>query len=183
MAYAGQVIHNPFTFETITFLRTAANTGGRMLQLECRVAPGGGLKIPAHMHPFQEQRFYIKTGLMALELNRQHRLCRERDKVIILPGQFYNWSNRGGDDLCFVAEYVPAGQWEDIFESTFELARRKAIGQRISLLLGAAVLTTHYKNHLVLAGMPAPLQKMMFGLLALAGRAAGYKSVYRYGMN
>jgi hypothetical protein len=62
MAQVGQSIHNPWTQETITVLKTAVDSGGELLRLRCCVEPGGGLKIPPHMHPFQQQSFEVRSG-------------------------------------------------------------------------------------------------------------------------
>ena len=179
MAYAGQTIHNPQTGETITFLQTVAETNGKLLQLECRVAPGRGLKIPAHMHPIQEQRFLVKTGKMKFELDRAERMLGPGDRMTVPARVFYNWRAEGPEELRFEAEYEPAGHWEDIFESTFELARRAA-GKPYNQLLAVAVMMDHFKDHLVIAGPPPFVQRAMFSILGAVGRAVGYQAIYRY---
>ncbi len=180
MAYVGQTIHNPQTGETITFLQTAAESNGKLLRLECCVASGRGLKIPPHMHPIQEQHFLVKKGKMRFWLAREERLLRPGDRMTVPMRKFYNWRAEGLEELCFEAEYEPAGHWEDIFESTFELARRAAAGKRYFQLLAGAVMMTHFKDHLVIAGPPLFVQRAMFSILAVVGRAMGYQPIYHY---
>lgn len=181
MAHAGQTIVNPQSGETITFLQTSADTGGKLLQLECRVAPGRGLKIPPHMHPFQTQRFRVKSGAMEFLLGDQKQLLKAGDRITVPPKVYYNWSTFANEELVFVAEYEPAGHWEDIFESTFELARRAAAGQRINQFLASAVIMKHFPDQLRIKGMPAFVQDAVFSLSSVIGKLLGYKPVYRYG--
>ncbi len=41
MAYAGQTITNAVSGERITFIRTSADTGGEVLEVELELAPDG----------------------------------------------------------------------------------------------------------------------------------------------
>src|SRR3954468_1752186 len=60
MAYAGQTIENPVSGERITFIRTAADTDGELLEIELELSPDGA--VPgAHVHPEQEERFEVQV--------------------------------------------------------------------------------------------------------------------------
>jgi mannose-6-phosphate isomerase-like protein (cupin superfamily) len=181
MARKNQIIENATTGEKIQFLQTAADTNGSLLQLECWIEPGGGLKIPPHMHPFQDQRFDIKAGRVKFNVgNSPERILESGDQITVPQGIFYNWRAIGNDPLDFVAEYRPAGHWEDLFESTFELARQHREGKRINMLVATAVMMTAFPDHLVIAGPPRFAQKLMFRLLAIIGKWQGYKPSYEY---
>ena len=67
MAYKGQKINNPVSGETITFKRTSAGTGGRLLEIELELTPDG--KVPGmHVHPSQEERFEVLEGKMKFRM-------------------------------------------------------------------------------------------------------------------
>ena len=56
MAYTGQIVDNPVSGERIIFRRTAADTGGELLEIDLELAPDG--HVPGkHVHPVQEERF------------------------------------------------------------------------------------------------------------------------------
>src|SRR3981081_3252677 len=61
MAYSGQIIENPVSGERITFRKTAADTGGELLEFDIELTPDG--HVPGmHVHPAQEGRFGIVSG-------------------------------------------------------------------------------------------------------------------------
>jgi hypothetical protein len=49
MAHVGQTLEHPLTGERLTFLETAASTGGEKLRIAVEMAPGGALSGP-HLH-------------------------------------------------------------------------------------------------------------------------------------
>ena len=58
MIRAGDTLVNPVSGETITFVETAAETGGDYTVIECAVRPGGGVPM-AHVHPNQSETFEV----------------------------------------------------------------------------------------------------------------------------
>jgi quercetin dioxygenase-like cupin family protein len=67
MAYTGQTIENPVSGERITFLQTARDTAGELLEFELELSPDG--HVPgAHVHPEQEERFHVLEGTMKFRL-------------------------------------------------------------------------------------------------------------------
>ena len=78
MAYAGQTIENPVSGEKITFIQTAADTDGELLEIELELSPDGA--VPgAHIHPEQEERFEIVEGTMAFRMGLK--------KIVAGPGE------------------------------------------------------------------------------------------------
>ena len=60
MAHAGQEIHGPDGFR-LRLLRTGAETGGEVLEMEASYA-GTGRMPPEHLHPRQAERFEVLEG-------------------------------------------------------------------------------------------------------------------------
>ena len=61
MIAPGQTLVNEITGETITFIETAAETGGAFTLIEVVLAPGGGVPM-AHVHPNQSETFEVVDG-------------------------------------------------------------------------------------------------------------------------
>ncbi len=72
MARRGLTLTDPTTGQTITFVRTAADTGGELLELESSYKPGGQ-KPPAHRHPAQDERFEVLSGELQVRVGRKAR--------------------------------------------------------------------------------------------------------------
>src|SRR5260370_40477234 len=70
MAFTGQILENPISGERFIFSQTAADTGGELVAVEFHVHPDG--KVPgAHVHPVQEERFEVVSGVMKFKLGRK----------------------------------------------------------------------------------------------------------------
>ena len=65
MARAGDVLENPATGERLTFLRTAADTGGDVLEYELEFVPRG-FAVRNHLHPRQEERHEVLEGSLGI---------------------------------------------------------------------------------------------------------------------
>ena len=60
MPHAGQEIEGPGGFR-LRLIRTAAETGGELLEMEATYRGGGALP-PEHLHPSQVERFTVLEG-------------------------------------------------------------------------------------------------------------------------
>lgn len=60
MAHAGQEFHGPDGYR-LRLVRTAAETGGEVLEMEATYG-GGGWMPPEHLHPRQAERFEVLEG-------------------------------------------------------------------------------------------------------------------------
>jgi len=60
MPHAGQEIHGQGGFRLL-LVRTAAETGGEVLEMEATYSGAGGLP-PEHLHPMQDERFEVLEG-------------------------------------------------------------------------------------------------------------------------
>src|SRR6266496_573246 len=65
MARAGDVLANPATGERLVFLRTAAETGGELLEYELEFVPRG-FAARDHLHPRQAERHEVLEGSFGL---------------------------------------------------------------------------------------------------------------------
>jgi quercetin dioxygenase-like cupin family protein len=122
MAFRGQVLDNPVSGERITFRATRADTGGDLLAVDLELAPDG--HVPgAHVHPHQEERFEILSGVIKFKRGLKTVVAHQGDVVVVPPGTVHRFSN-GGSELARVrVEVRPALRMEELFETTVALAR------------------------------------------------------------
>lgn len=182
MAKAGDRMVSAETGETFIFVKTAADTDGQLLVVDLEVAPGGGAKAaPMHIHPKQEERFYITQGTMQLTLNGVDSLHGPDSYLVIPAGMPHTWRNGGSDELRFRVELEPAGQMEKLFEALCIASKQGKLSAdgKVSPVRMAVYLAA-YPDNMLLAGIPVRLQKMMFVVLALFGRLMGLRTDQRY---
>ncbi|MDX6475297.1 MAG: hypothetical protein QOH95_808, partial [Gaiellaceae bacterium] len=119
MATAGQCVVNAATGERVTFVNTAADTGGRLLELEL-VWTRPGQRAPAHVHPEMEERFEVLSGTGAFKVGDEpERTAGPGEVVTVPPGTAHLGWNPTDDEVRLRVEFRPALRWEDFVVRLF----------------------------------------------------------------
>jgi quercetin dioxygenase-like cupin family protein len=118
MASAGETVVNPATGERVTFVKTAADTGGELLELEL-VWPRPGQRAPAHVHPEMEERYEVLEGAAAFRIGDEERTARAGDIVTVSPGTTHLAWNPTADPVRLKVEFRPALRWEEFVVRLF----------------------------------------------------------------
>jgi quercetin dioxygenase-like cupin family protein len=140
MAQAGQIIHNPVSGERITFLQTAADTDGELLEFELELTADG--RVPgAHVHPEQEERFHVLEGTMRFRLGGRTIVAQAGESVVVPARRVHKFANDGDGPARARVEVVPALDMEELLCTTAELA---------------------HEGHVMRSGMPKPLHLALF---------------------
>ena len=82
MADVGQTIEHPLSGERLTFLETAATTGGDLLKISIEMAPGGILGA-AHIHPRAQEEFEVLGGRIQPKASGKTRVADPGEKIIV----------------------------------------------------------------------------------------------------
>jgi mannose-6-phosphate isomerase-like protein (cupin superfamily) len=174
MARPGEVIRNPATGETVTFLVTAAESEGRLLQLEMTAEKAAA---PRHQHPGLRERWELREGTVHFELGGAERLLGAPAELAIPPGTPHRfWSDR---PLRTVVSYEPAGRFEDFLETIYALAAAgKTDSKGQPNPLRAAVIASEHLADYALPWPSVSTQRVLFALLAPLGRLLGYRARY-----
>lgn len=172
MARTGDSIYNTVTKEYITFLRTTEETGGELLEFECRVAPDG-IPLPPHVHETQEERFEVISGTLGVMLDGKKYELRAGDGVVLPARVKHQWWNAGETEVAFRVEAEPARNLEAVLEANAGLAasgllNKRAMPKNPFLLVGMGRLGETY-----LPGIPIWMQKVGLSMAATMGRALG----------
>jgi mannose-6-phosphate isomerase-like protein (cupin superfamily) len=173
-ARAGQVIHNPATGETVTFLVTAAGSGGRLLRVDMTAERSSA---PTHLHPKMTETWDLKEGTLHLEVRGQEHVLEGPARHTVpaaAPHRF--WSD---GPIHTVTDFEPALRFEDFLVTIYSLAAAgKTNKQGMPNLLRSAVIAQAYRDEYALPFPPLPVQRVLFALLAPLGRLLGYKPTY-----
>jgi quercetin dioxygenase-like cupin family protein len=174
----GDTIVNPVTGERILFRKTARETGGEAVILECFVQPTGFVAA-AHVHPGQEERFEILRGAVGFRVGREERVAGPGERLTVPAGTAHSFWNAGDEEAHFVCEVRPALQFEQLLETMFALAadgrtNRKGMPNPLRL----AVIARAHFDTVQLPFPPAWMQRFGLALGAPLGRLLGYRSTY-----
>src|SRR4051794_32308604 len=119
MARSGEIVTNPATGERVTFVRTAADTGGELLELEL-TWPRPGRRAPAHVHPEMEERYEVLQGSAAFRIGDQpEQTAAKGQTVTVPPGTTHEAWNPSEQPVRLRVEFRPALRWEEFVARLF----------------------------------------------------------------
>ena len=128
MAKPGDVLENPFTGQTLVFLRTAADTGGELLEVESTWA-GEGQEPPEHHHPQQEEHFEVLEGELRARIGDEVRTVRAGEMFEVPAGTPHSMWNPGPGPARALWQTRPALRTEGFFELVWGLAQKAHNGE------------------------------------------------------
>jgi mannose-6-phosphate isomerase-like protein (cupin superfamily) len=178
MAYAGQSITNPVSGETITFIRTAADTDGAALEIELELTPDG--RVPGmHVHPHQQERFEVLEGTMTFKLGRKTITAGPGEVVVVAKRSAHKFAN-GGDGIARARVTVtPALRMEELFETACALAEEgKTMRTGMPKPVHLALFVREFRDEVHAPFPPAWMQRASLAPLALIGKARGHAERY-----
>lgn len=182
MVKAGDTLHNPLSGETFIILKTAADTQGALFQMETRVPVNGGTHVPPHLHPAHTMRLTIVRGAMKFWMGKpeSEKICTTGAKLTISTHTPYHWTITGNDELRFVTEFEPAGEWEHLFESMSAIGRAATRGgaKRLNPVLASMSVLNRRRDHMYFSVMPVSMQKVLFAGVAFIAKLFGYADDY-----
>jgi quercetin dioxygenase-like cupin family protein len=178
MAYAGQTISNPVSGERITFMQTARDTGGELLEFELELTPDG--RVPgAHVHPAQEERFHVLDGTMKFRRGLRRIVATAGDTVIVPAGTVHKFANAGDDVARCRVEVVPALDMEQLLETTVELAiEGNVMRSGMPKPLHLALFVGRFRREVRAPFPPAFVVRALMAPLAALARARGHAERY-----
>jgi mannose-6-phosphate isomerase-like protein (cupin superfamily) len=174
MAHAGEVIENPTTGETVTFLVTASESEGTLLRLEMTSSQASA---PAHQHPRLTERWDLQEGTARVHVGGAEQVLVAPAKLEFPRGTAHDFRTDG--PIRVTVDYEPAGGFESFLETIYALARDgKTDAKGMPNLLQSAVIARAHLDDYALANVPVWLQRILFAVLAPIGRLLGYRARY-----
>ena len=176
MARAGQVIRNPATGETLTFVVTSADSDGNVLRIDVTAEPHKE-GPPLHVHRAFLERHHLQAGRMRFTLRGEAHVVEAPARFEIPRGAPHTFRVDGDEPARTVVDHEPAGTYERFLEKMYGLAvEGKTDTRGVPNILQAAVVGRGHLDDFSLARPPYVLQRALFAVLAPLGRLAGYRS-------
>ena len=169
---------NAASGETLTFVETAADTGGEYTVVECAVRPGGGVPM-AHVHPNQSETFEVLEGQLSLKAGRDKLVAQAGDVVTVSPGTVHKFWNASDSIVRFRCTVTPALNFEAFLETICALGADGKLSKRgLPTPLRLAVIANATFDDSRAPYIPAWMQKAGLAVGAALGRLAGYEPTY-----
>lgn len=178
MTQPGQSIQNPVSGERITFLRTAADTDGELLEFELELAADG--RVPgAHVHPVQEERFHVLEGTMKFRLGLRTIIASAGESVVVPARRMHKFSNHGQQSARARVEVVPALNMEELLRTTVQLAHEGNVtSSGMPKPLHLALFVRRFRREVRAPFPPSWVVQAAMAPLAALARARGHAARY-----
>lgn len=175
---AGETIENPVTGERVTFLRTAGDTGGELVEIEVAIDPDGAVAA-AHVHPYQSERFEVLEGTLEFRRGREKVVAGPGAVVTVPAGAVHSFRNAGETTARFRCEVRPALQFERFLQTMFGLAAAGRTNKKgMPSPLRLAVIANAHFDDVRLPYVPAFAQKAALVTGSAVGRLAGFRPAF-----
>ena len=173
------VIINPLSGEQITIRATAQDTGGRVLEWELLLAPGG--KVPSrHAHPEQEECFTVLAGRMRFLVGGRRVTVGPGDTVRVPPGTVHHFANASARPARVAVQTSPALKMQDLLETAAALAQEQhAAARRRPRPLELALFMRDFEREVRAPYLPAALVAAVVRPAAWLARRCGLDVRYR----
>jgi quercetin dioxygenase-like cupin family protein len=130
----GREVVNQATGERIRFLRTAAETGGELLEME-DLWPRADHTVAEHAHPAMEERWQVLEGRVRFEIDGRQTIAGPGDVAVAPAGARHASVNIGGGPALLRIEMRPALRWEEFVRRLFAATGDGSGASRIAALL------------------------------------------------
>lgn len=115
-------IYNPIQKDTVTFLKTAADTNGECTLVEVELADGGGVGL--HYHKTYAEAFECLEGEVQVQLGKTIHKLQPGQSATAAPNINHLFRNRSGKPCRFRVELRPASRgFEQSLQIGYGLAR------------------------------------------------------------
>ena len=125
MARNGDEVVNPATGERVVFLRTAAETGGELLEMENVWTRADHATAP-HIHPGMSETWEVMSGRARFLIGDEELLAEPGDVVVAPPGVRHRAWNESGGETRLRITMRPALRWEEFVVRMFADPARAA---------------------------------------------------------
>jgi len=173
------VIANPLSGERITISATAEQTGGRVLEWELVLAPGG--RVPStHAHPEQEEVFSVREGRMRFRVGGRRITAGPGDTVRIPPGTVHHFANAGREAARIAVQTRPALGMQELLETAAALAQdQHAAARKLPRLVDLALFMNDFEREVRAPYLPPALVRAVIRPAAWLARRARLDGRYR----
>lgn len=179
MAYTNKRVHNRVTGQAITFVRTASDSNGRLLEMVATYGPQSTEPL-AHYHPRQAEDFEVLSGELCVRLDGKLITLHKGDKIHIAPNQVHSMWNGSHNPTQVNWQVQPAMDTEFLLETITGLANDGKVDQKGSpSLLQTALTGNKFSDVLRFAKPPFLVQKILFTLLTPVAYLMGLRATYQ----
>ena len=178
MAYRLKSITNHQSGQSIRFLKTAKDTGGKLLEMESFFQPRSTEPV-AHYHPIQEENFTVLDGTLQVRINGVVQQLKAGSQLHVAPNTVHSMWNAGEVPARVSWRVSPALETEYFLENGIGLANDGKLAKNgMPPLLQTVLIARRFSGVFRITKPPYPVQRLLFAVLAPIAYLKGYRGVY-----
>jgi quercetin dioxygenase-like cupin family protein len=165
--------------DSVELLETSAMTGGAYVRSRF-VFAAGGIRVPSHIHPLQEEKLEVVSGRLTYFLNGKKHVAQAGTTVTLPRGIVHrHFCEDQKEDAVTIETMTPGLDWDYLLENLFGLGAQGSFNV-ISLpafltMQLAQIKAAFYAGYL----MPLWFQKTVANALAPLLHRLGYRAVHK----
>lgn len=171
-------INKPITLpskDVIEILETSAMTSGKYVRSRI-VFAAGGLRVPPHIHPLQDEEYKILSGKLTYFLNGEKHVADPGMTITLPRGVGHQHHSEGPEDAVTIQTVTPGLDFDYLLENLFGLGAEGRL-QGVNYLLHLVVILGKMKSAFVGANIPIWFQKGVASVATPILYLFGYRAV------
>lgn len=164
------------TGETVTFTKTAYDTGGEFLE-GIVTLPANAEGPPPHRHVLQTETFEVLEGNVEVMCNGEKQILKPGQSFTVPANGLHSFHTANGRDIRFKATLTPALQFQYMLTEVFASCNRRKSNQ--PSVFDATFILNQIKGEYRLGNVPVFVQRNFFPVIALIGRIFGLVKAQR----
>jgi quercetin dioxygenase-like cupin family protein len=179
MAYKNKTLTNKFSGQSFKFLQTAADTRGRLLEIETSWQPFAK-EPPPHYHPCQEEDFVVISGELTVRINGHKKVLKQGERLHVAKRMVHSMWNDSAETTIVNWKVCPALDTENFLEMGIGLANDGKLNKKgMPHILQISLMANKFSKVFRLSSPPFFVQRVLFMLLTPVAYLAGYNAVYK----
>jgi quercetin dioxygenase-like cupin family protein len=156
--------------DPVSRVRMSFEPEGENLIVDVWLEPGGGL--PAHLHPSQEERWWVVEGAAGFRLGDTERVIAPADgEIVVEPGTAHGVASVGDRDAHLRCRVIPALHLQEFLEESARagsegLFTSRGLPRGLRGARWAAAFLKKYRDETVFLSPPPIVQRVLIALLA-----------------
>ncbi len=166
-----RVIKNPLIGDTVTFVKTAEETGGAYTLVEVELAPNGGNGM--HYHIDFDESFEVVEGTLGIQLGKKIIHLQPGQSAVAMRNAVHRFFNPSpSQPVKFLCTITPALQFEQMLRIAYGMANDGLTNKKgMPSILPLSIM--FQKGGTYLPNLPTGLQKALFGFIASIAERRG----------
>lgn len=163
-------LHNPMTGDRMEILASPLMDGGETFLFRCILQPGAA-GAPLHTHAEMHESFIVEHGVLTVDLgNGRVQQLAAGERIDLQPGTDHGFRNASDRDVRFLTVATPGLELEKFLRAVYGLAAEGQAGRDGMPRDPRALATAMADLDMVMAGVPARIQRPIVRTLAALGR-------------